>query len=189
MDQDPIVQIGDPVLRQQAKPLLVKDISSRSTKALITKMKRVLKGEEYGVALAAPQVGASVRMFVVAGRVFDEQNNEAGDARTDTKPSADRVYINPTITRVSKKKLEMSEGCLSVRGQYGTVLRHEKVTLKALDETGKPLLQHASGLLAHIFQHECDHLDGVLYIDKTERLENDDMRDELRAAFPPGDNT
>lgn len=84
------------------------------------------------------------------------------------------VFINPEITRLSKKKKEMSEGCLSVRGSYGTVMRHERATVKALDEHGKPFTYHASGLIAHIFQHEVDHLDGILYIDKAVKLEEDE---------------
>ncbi|HVZ75906.1 MAG TPA: peptide deformylase [Candidatus Paceibacterota bacterium] len=179
MSKDPIVQIGDPVLRAVAKPLKLKDISARPTKSLIAKMKRALASEEYGVAIAAPQVGASLRLFVVAGKVFKEDE----DAKDEPTPS-DRVYINPEITRRSKKQGEMAEGCLSVRGQYGTVMRHEKVTLKALDEGGKPILQHASGLLAHIFQHETDHLDGILYIDKAARLTDDSERAPLREESP-----
>ncbi|HWB34074.1 MAG TPA: peptide deformylase [Candidatus Paceibacterota bacterium] len=168
MPQDPIVQVGEPVLRKVAKPLLPKDISARATKAIIAKMKRALAREKYGVAIAAPQVGSSLRIFVVSGKVFDEEKPAAEHEQETASPA--RVYINPQITRSSRKKMEMSEGCLSVRGQYGTVLRHEKVTLKALGEDGKPILQHASGLLAHIFQHECDHLEGVLFTDKTLEL-------------------
>ena len=73
----------------------------------------------------------------------------------------------------------MEEGCLSVRHKYGTVVRHEKATVKALDENGKPLTYHGTGLVAHIFQHECDHLDGVLYIDKAVELEEDE---DLKSA-------
>jgi peptide deformylase len=68
----------------------------------------------------------------------------------------------------------MSEGCLSVRGKYGTVMRYEKATIKAQDEDGKPFVYHGSGLIGHIFQHECDHLDGILYIEKAIQLEEDE---------------
>lgn len=163
--KDPIVQVGDPVLRLKAKPIPKKDIGSPKLKALIFRMKKALAAEEFGVAIAAPQVGASIRLFVVAGKVFvEEKEGKVGDAL------ADRVYINPEIIRVSRKKADMSEGCLSVRGQYGTVRRHEKVSLKALNEKGEAILLNASGLLGHVFQHECDHLDGVLYVDKAENL-------------------
>jgi peptide deformylase len=167
--KDPIVQIHNPVLRLVAKPVPLKDISSRKIKALITKMKKALGGENYGVAIAAPQLGSSLRLFVVAGKVFADEDNE-DEPKKPTPP--ERVYINPEITRASRRKKEMAEGCLSVRGQYGRVPRHEKVTLKAVDEEGKPILEHASGLLAQIFQHEVDHLEGILFIDKATHQED-----------------
>ncbi len=162
---DPIVQLGDPVLRATAKHIPKKDIGSRSLGALIARMKKVLAGEANGVALAAPQVGASLQLFVVAGRVFvEEKEGSVAEA------AADRVFINPEIVRASRAKSDMAEGCLSVRGKYGSVIRHEKVTLKAWNEKGEPITVNGSGLLAQIFQHETDHLKGVLYIDKAETL-------------------
>jgi peptide deformylase len=166
--KDPVEQVGSPILRQTAKAVLKKDFDSRALKTLVAKMKKVLAKEKYGVAIAAPQVNVSLRLFVVAGRAFDE---EAGD---ETGSTPDRTFINPEIMRVSRKKHEMSEGCLSVRGKYGAVLRHEKASIKAFDESGKPFIYHGSGLVAHIFQHECDHLDGVLYIDKATKLHDDE---------------
>ena len=170
--KDPIVQIGSPVLRQIAKPVSKKDISSKPLKVLIARMKKSLDKEKYGVAIAAPQVGTSVRLFVVAGRAFDE--DAGGDAGGDAVPKMpDKTFINPELIRVSRKKKELSEGCLSVRGKYGTVLRHEKASVKAFDESGKPFIYHGSGLIAHIFQHEVDHLEGILYIDKATKLTDD----------------
>ncbi len=174
-----IVQIGDPVLREIAKPVAKKDIGSPKLRALIKKMRRALHAEENGVAIAAPQVGEALRLFVVAGKVFLPE-----DAPKDTPPPEDRVFINPEIIRRSRAKREMSEGCLSVRGSYGTVLRHEKASIKAQDEDGKPVVYHGSGLLGHIFQHETDHLEGILYVDKAVRLEDDSLRDELREKHP-----
>lgn len=170
--KDPIVQEGAAVLRERAKPVAKKDIGSPALQKLLARMSAILKKEEYGVALAAPQVGEPLRLFVVAGRVFKNEDED------ETPP--DRVYLNPEIAKRSRKKVEMAEGCLSVRGKYGSVLRHEKVTLKATDERGTALTHHASGLLGHIFQHEVDHLDGVLYIDKatTLRDDRDDKEDE-----------
>lgn len=166
--KDPVVQEGAEVLRQKAKPVLKKDITSAKVREVILRMKKVLKGEEYGVAIAAPQVGESLRIFVVAGRALLPE-----DAPEDTPRPADMTFINPEIVRLSRAKKEMSEGCLSVRGKYGSVLRHEKASIKALGEDGKPFTYNGTGLVAHIFQHEYDHLDGILYIDKATKLTND----------------
>lgn len=193
--KDVVVQEGAKVLREKAKPVLKRDIGSAALNAVIKKMKDTLDTEEFGVAIAAPQIGESLRMFVIAGKAFetDEETKgfeaeqevpeeksgrpKGGDPRTFQKelPAApDMVFINPQITRLSKKKSEMSEGCLSVRGKYGTVMRHEKATVEALDENGKPFVYHGSGLIGHIFQHEVDHLDGILYIDKAVKIEEDE---------------
>ncbi len=173
--KDPVVQEGSMVLRLTVKPVLKKDIASAHVRGVIARMKKVLKGEEYGVAIAAPQVGESLRIFVVAGKAFVSSEEDKGfeDNQDTKKAPPDMVFINPEITRRSRTKKEMSEGCLSVRGKYGTVLRHEKASVKALDEDGKPFTYNGTGLIAHIFQHEYDHLEGVLYIDKAIRLETD----------------
>lgn len=168
MAHDPIVQEGDPVLRRVAKAVPKKDIGSPALAKIIKKMHAALAPEKYGVAIAAPQVGESLRMFVVAGRVYKEETEDGGE---DTGPAPhNRVYINPEITRASRKKLEESEGCLSVRSIYGTVMRHERVTLRAYDEKGNAITENASGLLGHIFQHEVDHLNGILFVDKAADL-------------------
>lgn len=168
--KDPIVQEGALVLRQKAHPVPKKDIGSKHVQAVIAKMKKALAKEEFGVAIAAPQIGESLRIFVIAGRVFEDEGQE----ESGQKKEPDRVYINPELTRLSRAKKEMSEGCLSVRGKYGSVMRHEKASLKALDGEGNPISINAAGLLAHIFQHECDHLDGILYTDKAVTVEEDD---------------
>lgn len=170
--KDPIVQEGDPVLRTEASSIPAAEITSPKIKKLIKHMKDVLGKEEFGVALAAPQVGESLRLFVIAGRVFKEDKDES-----PTPP--DKVFINPILSRLSRKKAEMSEGCLSVRSKYGTVMRHEKASIKALDENGSPFTYHGTGLIAHIFQHECDHLEGILYTDKAIQVEADE---DLKSA-------
>jgi len=170
--KDPVVQIGAPVLRQAAKPVSKKEFGSSALLKLIANMKRILAKEKFGVAIAAPQVGVSLRLFVVSGRVFEEEAHDDDPERSSEKQS--RVFINPVLMRVSRKKREMSEGCLSVRGTYGAVIRHEKASIKAEDERGKAFTYHGAGLVAHIFQHEVDHLDGILYIDKATKLTDDE---------------
>ena len=168
MAKDLIVQDPDPVLRRVAAAVPKKDIGSPALTKLLKKMHAALAPEKYGVAIAAPQVGESLRLFVVAGRVFKDEVEEGEEDTQPTPPN--RVYINPEITRASRKKLEESEGCLSVRSVYGTVVRHERVTLGYIDEQGKQQTQNATGLLGHIFQHEVDHLNGILFIDKARDL-------------------
>lgn len=180
--KDPVVQEGAAVLREKAKPVLKKDIGSKELTAVINKMKHALAGENFGVAIAAPQIGSSARIFVIAGKAFLSDEEKKGfEENTDEEREIpeDMVFINPVLKRLSKKKKEMSEGCLSVRGMYGTVMRHEKATVEAWDEHGRPFVYHGSGLIGHIFQHEVDHLDGILYIDKAVKLEEDE---DLAAA-------
>ncbi len=176
-----IVQAEAPVLRAVAKPVPKKDWGSLTLRNLAKKMSKALAAEEFGVALAAPQVGQSLRLFVIAGRAFTADLDEEVRENTPTPP--DMVFVNPTIIRLSRKKKEMSEGCLSVRGKYGSVIRHEKASVKAQDLFGNTFTYHGTGLIAHIFQHECDHLEGVLYIDKAEKL-----RDEKKKEATPAEN-
>lgn len=178
-----IVQEGDPVLRMVAKPVAKKDFGSPKLRAILKKMSAALAKEEFGVALAAPQVGESLRLFIVAGRVFRQGDDD--DEEEDEQPvPPNMVFINPEIIRLSRKKREMSEGCLSVRGSYGTVLRHERASVRAYDEHGKLFTYNGVALLAHIFQHEIDHLDGILYIDKAEKLREGKERAQLREEYP-----
>ncbi|HUD02503.1 MAG TPA: peptide deformylase [Candidatus Paceibacterota bacterium] len=174
--KDPIVQAGALVLRQKAKPVAKKDITSPAIKKIIAHMKKALSKEDFGVAIAAPQIGEALRIFVIAGKAFltdEDKKAFEEDEHADRDVPPDLVFINPELTRLSRKQKEMSEGCLSVRGKYGTVMRHEKATIKAFDETGKAFIYHGSGLIGHIFQHEYDHLDGILYTDKAVKLEED----------------
>ena len=138
------------------------------------------------MALAAVQVGEPIRLFIVSGRAISRGARNALDehsGKSDSPPSGesdfpDQVYINPVLQKLSRGKIEKHEGCLSVRGKWGEVPRAEKATLRYLDEEGKPQTRGASGFLAHIFQHEMDHLEGVLYIDKAVQLYDDPVKDE-----------
>lgn len=178
-----IVQKEDPVLRLKAKEVPIKDIAGTKIKRLLKEMREALSREEDGVALAAPQIGASLRIFIIADTLPEtpDDKNDSGSiikthistkAKNTADPEADplrntpRVYINPTFVKLSREKAWMDEGCLSVRPFYGKVSRSKKATVRAYDEHGVPFMRGASGLVAQIFQHEIDHLDGVLFIDK-----------------------
>ena len=159
-----IVQKEDAVLRQIATDVPIGEINSQKIQDIIAEMKRAVHSQKDGIAIAAPQIGQSLRIFVINGELLHK-----ADARSK-KDDADMVFINPTLQKLSKDKKDMEEGCLSVRWLYGKVRRSSKATINAYDEHGKKIVRGASGLLAQIFQHECDHLDGTLFIDKAKEL-------------------
>lgn len=113
-----------------------------------------------GVGLAAPQVGESSRLIVV----------EYGDEENDETPPKLYVIANPEISKASQETVLGTEGCLSIPGIQGDVERFESITVKGLNRYGHPTTVKAKGWLARIFQHEIDHLDGVLYVDRAEKL-------------------
>ncbi len=154
-----IVQEPNVTLRAHAVPVPHKDITTARIKKVITDMKVALAGEADGVAIAAPQIGVSLRIFVVAKR--------ASKLLTE-----DTAFINPEIVRIGKKKEHLSEGCLSVRWKYGLVKRATSCTVRAHNTDGNEFVMSGRGLLAQIFQHEMDHLDGVLFIDKATEVQD-----------------
>lgn len=152
-----IVQNGHKVLRQIAKPVATKDIGSKALEKILSDMREALASQDDGVALAAPQIAVSKRIFILSPKVLDQENFDSKEIPL--------VYINPEIIRKSKDKKKMDEGCLSVRPLYGTVKRASRVTIKALNEKGEEFEVAGKNLLAQIFQHETEHLDGILFID------------------------
>lgn len=148
-------------MRQKAKIVPLDIIGSKKIKKIISRMKEVLAESKDGVALAAPQIGESLQIFIIKL----------------TPDVGFKIFINPKIKKKSKKKQILPEGCLSVEGVYGTIKRVEKLTVEAEDENGKKFICGASRLLAQIIQHEMDHLNGVLFIDKAERLEKYEKQD------------
>ena len=165
-----IVSEENPVLAQRAVEVLPQEIGSERIKNIIARMKVSLAGEPLGVAIAAPQIGESLRIFIVSGKVFAQRRGDP------LAPEPDRIYINPEILKISRKKKLMHEGCLSVRSEkadtliWGTVLRAEKIKIRASDETGVIAEHSGSGFLAQVFQHETDHLEGILYTSKAEHV-------------------
>ena len=152
----------------------ISDIGTNPLQQILARMKTALNGESDGVAIAAPQIGVPLRIFVVSAHAFEIANEEK--SKKDKKmvsPSSDLdlVCINPEITKLSKKKKKVPEGCLSVRWKYGTTMRHEKATLTAYNEKGRRFTYGGSGLIAQIFQHETDHLNGTLFIDHATDIE------------------
>lgn len=168
-----IVQTGDPVLRKIAKEVPVSTITKPKIQKIIKDMSDALRSQGDGVAIAAPQIGVSLRIFVVSGTIFEEdfiRGKKPDESKKLTKRNPDLVFINPVFLKISKDRKLLAEGCLSVRPIYGKVRRSTRATVEAYDENGVKFIKDGSGLLAHIFQHEIDHLDGILFIDKAKDL-------------------
>lgn len=169
-----IVQAGDPVLRKQSRPLTKDEISSPSIQLLIDLMRNTMR-EAPGVGLAAPQIGKSLQLAVIEDRA-DYLARLSADELAETQRAAIpfHVIINPKLTVLDKSSAQFFEGCLSVTGYQAIVDRALKVRVECLNERGEETTIKAQGWYARILQHEIDHLNGMLYIDrmKTRTLTN-----------------
>jgi peptide deformylase len=166
-----IVTTPDPVLRQRARKVRA---VTKKVQTLIDDMVETLRAAP-GVGLAAPQVGVSQRVIVA------EFAEESEDPEAPPKPPKLYAIVNPEIVRNSLDKESATEGCLSIPGYIGEVERASTVTIKGMNRQGDPIRIKAKGWLARILQHEIDHLDGVLYIDRASevwRLEDQEMPQE-----------
>ncbi|HPJ65370.1 MAG TPA: peptide deformylase, partial [Flexilinea sp.] len=174
-----VKQTGDPILRRKAHKITRIDSSIRK---LASDMLETMR-ENNGVGLAAPQIGESIRLIVVEY----PENDEIEDS-----PLISYKLINPEITWMSEEKTIGVEGCLSFRGLAGEVERAESVKIRALNIHGKPFNITANGWLARIFQHEIDHLDGICYVDRANKVwemsaeeEEETEQDESITNNPP----
>lgn len=158
---------NDKFLRQKAVRFNFKEHSPKEIKALVKSMRETMKRAD-GVGLSANQIGLPFRMFVA--QVPDAQG----------KPKFYAIF-NPEITKISKETEILEEGCLSVSETWGPVERHYRLTLTGEDMNGRKLRIKAWGLLARVFQHETDHLNGGLFIDKARELRKSPASDELIA--------
>ena len=182
-----ILQKESQELRKKALEVPVTEIIGKRVREVIKNMQEALESQDDGVAIAAPQIGESLRIFVMSGRVYEMVNRERKDEKMEEgkikeeKKRENKVFINPKLVKVSREKEMMDEGCLSVRYLYGKVLRSKKATVEAFDEKGKKFTMGGSGVIAQIFQHETDHLDGVLFTDEAVDLEEIPPKTELRS--------
>jgi peptide deformylase len=173
-----IVQDGAEVLRDIAKPVPEELFGTPKLAQIIKDMEEALDPELEGVALAAPQIAVPYRIFIVRkDRTITPPPMEDTPGATLAQNSQGRtlvaqndIYINPEIVKTSRKQAKVDEGCLSVRGIYGTTKRHERVTIRARNQDGSHFERGAGGLMAQIFEHEIDHLNGILFIDHAEHL-------------------
>ena len=156
-----IYKIGDDILRQKCEPVLPEEINDE-LRATIAEMFETMTSAN-GVGLAAPQVGIAKRFFVM--RADDDVN---------------RVFINPEIIKTSQELEDYDEGCLSIPGVSETIRRPSKISVTALNERGHHFtINDATGLLARIVQHENDHLNGILYIDRGD----EEFKEKTIASF------
>ncbi|MFA5392266.1 MAG: peptide deformylase [Candidatus Paceibacterota bacterium] len=145
------------ILRQKSK--LVEHLT-KEIRDLIIQMKKIME-DNNGVGLAAPQINVSQRIIIC------EVDNKF------------YTFINPEIIKSSKETLSIEEGCLSLPNTYGEVERPEKIIFKAIDSDGKKIKLKVFGLLARIVQHEIDHLDGILFIDKAKNVVKDTVQKRI----------
>ena len=161
-----IVQTGDPVLRQQGRLLTREEIASPSIQQLIELMRDAMR-EAPGVGLAAPQVGLSLQLAVIEDRAEYIAGVSAEQlAKYQRAPVPFHVIINPKLTFLDDSSVEFFEGCLSVEGFTAVVDRALNVRVECLNERGEEVTIDAHGWYARILQHEIDHLNGTLYIDR-----------------------
>lgn len=160
----PIVKYPNPILRK--KNVLVKHFDDELKTLIQNMFKTMLQAD--GIGLAAPQIGKNIRLFIVNTK----------DLLTDTDDF--QVFINPVITFTSQETAIDEEGCLSIPKIYTPVKRHVSVIIKAQDVNGKEFVQKADKLLARIIQHEFDHLNGVLFIDKVLALNKKTLEFDLK---------
>jgi peptide deformylase len=157
-----LVPENHPALHTIADELTAEDFESGAVAKIVKDLRKAIETYDVdgyaAVAIAAPQIGVTKRLFLI-----EDQSD-----RDDSLPTV--IAINPRIVKMSKKTHEVGEGCLSIPETYGLVTRHKNVTIAALDENGKPFTRGAGGLLAQIIQHENDHLDGILFTDRSEKI-------------------
>ncbi|MCB9111760.1 MAG: peptide deformylase [Anaerolineales bacterium] len=158
-----IVYLPEPILRKKARPVTQFD---KDLQTLIDDMIETMR-EAPGVGLAAPQINLPMQLAVV-----EYAEGEDEEMEEDAPPPQKKLFvlINPEITKVSDEKVMGIEGCLSIPGLVGEVERHEAIQVKALNRHGKPVKLKVDGWMARIFQHEIDHLHGVLFTDRATRV-------------------
>lgn len=161
-----VIQDPDPILHKEAQR--ISDIKKSGLKALIADMRATLV-EEDGLGLAAPQIGVLKNIFIIPPE-YAQKVRTLWAPLSLFKPLYPIVFINPRITLYSVEKEVLQEGCLSVSGVFKKTPRAYGVTLQAQDERGRRFKIKVSGVLARIFQHETDHLNGILFLERAAGL-------------------
>ena len=164
----PIVQTGNPVLRRVGRELTAEEIKSPAIQKLIESMRDTMRAAP-GVGLAAPQIGESIQLAVIEDRAEYIQDASAEQLEERNRSVIEfHVIVNPKITLLDDGSAAFFEGCLSVEGYQAVVRRAYRVHVECLNERAEPITIDAEGWYARILQHEIDHLNGKLYIDRME---------------------
>ncbi|CAI5995747.1 unnamed protein product [Closterium sp. NIES-64] len=161
-----VVEAGDPVLHEPARPVPATDIGSPEIEKIINDMVAVMRAAP-GVGLAANQIGHPLQIIVLEDTVELMKACDPEEVKQqERQPFNLLVIINPVLKPVGDTKARFFEGCLSVNGYRGMVERYREVEVSGLARDGKPITVHATGWQARILQHECDHLAGLIYVDR-----------------------
>jgi peptide deformylase len=170
----PIVAFGDPVLRKVGKEV---DANYPELEKLISNMKETMYNAS-GVGLAAPQIGKAIRLFIIDASPFAEDEDLSEEER-DTLKNFNRVFINPKIIKEEGTEWVFNEGCLSIPDVREDVFRQPTVTIEYQDEDFKTHTEVLDGLSARVFQHEYDHIEGILFTDKLSSLKKRIIKKKL----------
>lgn len=162
-----VLKYGSTVLRQHSKEMSKTEDIEKLTVTLFDTLRK-----EGGIGLAAPQIGVLKRIFIMDSSPIGEDDESVDRFK--------RTVINPVIISRSEATSIYSEGCLSVPGIYEEVVRSEKISVKYLDESFNPVEREIDGIEARIFQHEFDHLDGVLFIDRISPIRRTMLASKLK---------
>lgn len=173
-----VARLGHPVLRKVAADVSASEIKSQEFQQFLDDMVDTMREYE-GIGLAAPQVHRSIRVSVI------ELPEEGSSRYPDKTPIGLQFFINPKLTVLSKEQGRYWEGCLSVPGMRGLVERPNKVKVEYVDRTGKKCEFVAEGFIATVVQHEFDHLDGILYVDKLVSTKNFSFDQEFERYWLP----
>lgn len=169
-----VTRFGNPILRKKMPELSTQEIKSETIQQFINELRTTIESKDYGIGLAAPQVGKSLRIAVI-------------DAKpTKLRPNVEKLSmttINPSYEGIGRRR-SMWEGCLSSGSGkntlYGKALRYAKIRASWLDESGKAHDEILTELPAHVFQHETDHLDGILFVDRVRDTKTYMLADEYK---------
>lgn len=162
----PIVQTGDPILRTVARTLTPEEVQSEEIQTLISDMRETMRAAP-GVGLAAPQIGRDIQLIVIEDEADARTKLSPAELkRRERSPIPFHVLVNPVISPIDNELVSFSEGCLSIDGFSALVPRFRTITVTALDERGEEITIEATGWYARIIQHEVDHINGNLYIDR-----------------------